>query len=156
MDQGTQAQRRAWQVPGERTSRDADATEQAFVAFFQQEYPRIERAVLMIVRDAARAEEITQDAFVQLFSRWSKVERYERPGAWCRRVAIRMAVRAAKRDRMRIVLEGRTGTEPRDPIVDVELAVAIRSLPLSQQAAVVLFYLEDLPVADVARDPRTS
>ena len=151
MQPETETQRQPWVFAREASARGERASEEAFVAFFKQEYPAIERAVLMIVRDRGRAEEIAQDAFVQLFSRWSKVERYERPGAWVRRVAIRMAVRAAKRDRMRAVIERAPRTEERDPIVDIDLAAAIRLLPPCQQAALVLFYLEDLPVAEVAQ-----
>jgi RNA polymerase sigma factor (sigma-70 family) len=129
----------------------AKASEETFVVFFRQEYPAIERAVLMIVRDRGRAEDIAQDAFVQLFARWTKVERYERPGAWVRRVAIRMAVRTARREQRRAALERQRGEPVVDPIPDVDLAAAIRSLPVDQQAALVLFYMEDLPVADVAQ-----
>jgi RNA polymerase sigma-70 factor (ECF subfamily) len=141
----------AWPLARRARAGRSPASDATFEAFFRQELPSIERTVLMIVRDRGRAEEITQDAFVQLFARWSMIERYERPGAWVRRVAIRMAVRAAKRDRARALLERSHRREPRDPIVDLDLAAAIRSLPATQQAAVVLYYLEDFPVAEVAR-----
>jgi RNA polymerase sigma factor (sigma-70 family) len=150
MEAEGRARRRPWALLRDQTFADPRASEQAFVAFFKEELPAIERAVLLVVRDRGRAEEITQDAFVQLFSRWDKVSRYERPGAWVRRVAIRMAVRAARRDRLRAVLEHQSTPEPRDPIVDVDLGSAIRELPPRQQAAVILFYLEDLPVAEIA------
>ena len=75
--------------------------------------------------------------------------RTERPGAWVRRVAIRMAVRSSKRDRIRAVLERQSTVTERDPIVDIDLAAAIRKLPTRQQAAVVLFYLDDLPVVEI-------
>ena len=52
-----------------------------------------------------RAEDITQDAFVQLYRHWKKVSLYEWPEAWVRRVAIRLAVRDVKRTRVRAVLE---------------------------------------------------
>ncbi|MGZ8607438.1 MAG: RNA polymerase sigma factor [Actinomycetota bacterium] len=148
---GSETERRVGTLARRRSERRAQTSEAAFVAFFSQEYPALERTVRMIVRDRWRAEEITQDAFVQLFSRWSSIERYERPGAWVRRVAIRMAVRAANRERVRAVIERQSRSEPRDPIVDIDLAAAIRELPPTQQAALVLFYLEDLPVAEVAR-----
>jgi DNA-directed RNA polymerase specialized sigma24 family protein len=88
---------------------------------------------------------------VQLFARWQRISRYDRPGAWVRRVAIRMAVRAERRDRLRAVLE-RPQERPfhDDSIPDVDLAVAIAALPLMQRTAIVLFYFEDLPVPEIA------
>jgi RNA polymerase sigma-70 factor (ECF subfamily) len=58
----------------------------------------------LILHDRQRAEDITQDAFIQLYSHW-RVSRYERPGAWVRRVAIRLAVRHQNRERIRAVLD---------------------------------------------------
>jgi Sigma-70 region 2 len=52
------------------------------------------RSVFLIVRDRGRAEEITQEAFVKLYTHWRRVARYDRPDAWVRRVAIRMAIRS--------------------------------------------------------------
>jgi DNA-directed RNA polymerase specialized sigma24 family protein len=63
---------------------------------FAEEFPAVMRSVYLIVHDLDRAEDITQDAFVQLLRHWKKVSRYDRPGAWVRRVAIRLAVQAAR------------------------------------------------------------
>jgi RNA polymerase sigma-70 factor (ECF subfamily) len=120
--------------------------------FFRDQYRAVLRAAYLILGDAGRAEEITQEAFVQLLVHWRKVSRYERPEAWVRRVAIRLAVRAARRDRLRIALEGQTqarGDSRRPP--DVDLANALGSLSVRQRACVLLFYVEDRPIAEVAQ-----
>src|SRR6266487_1774832 len=67
-----------------------------FDLLFADEFPAVMRAVYLIVHDLDRAEDITQDAFVQLLRHWKKVSRYDRPGAWVRRVAIRLAVDAGR------------------------------------------------------------
>ena len=92
---------------------------------------------------------LTQEAFIQLLSHWRKVSRYERPEAWVRRVAIRLAVRTLKRERVRAVLERETPRDdaPRPP--DVDLADALRQLPLKQRTCVLLFYFEDRPISDI-------
>jgi hypothetical protein len=59
----------------------ADADLQ-FDWLFADEFPAVMRAVYLIVHDLGRAEDITQDAFVQLLRHWKKVSRYDRPGAW--------------------------------------------------------------------------
>jgi RNA polymerase sigma-70 factor (ECF subfamily) len=120
--------------------------------FFRDQYRAVLRAAYLILGDAGRAEEITQEAFVQLLVHWRKVSRYERPEAWVRRVAIRLAVRASRRDRLRTALEGQAqarGDAQRPP--DVDLADALGSLSVRQRACVLLFYVEDRPIAEVAQ-----
>ena len=68
--------------------------------WFRASYSSVARTVFLVTGDRGRAEEITQDAFAQLLQHWSSVRSYERPDAWVRRVAIRMAVKQAKRERM--------------------------------------------------------
>jgi len=129
---------------------DAEAE---FTAFFRVEFARVLRTVRFVVGDPGRAEEITQDAFVQLLDHWPKVSGYERPEAWVRRVAIRMAGRAARRERMARLLDSTFGTaEPTSemPEGDSDVVAAVRQLPPGQRTAVVLFYFEDRPVVEVA------
>jgi RNA polymerase sigma factor (sigma-70 family) len=93
---------------------------------------------------------------VQLYVNWNKVSRYQRPDAWVRRVAIRMAIRHIKRERMRTMLERETRTPSMPPMVDVDLLRAMRKLPVTQQVAVVLFYFEDRPIAEIEHILGTS
>ncbi len=135
-------------IPGRRRS-SADDAEAEYGWFYQAEYANVAKSVFLILHDRQRAEDIAQDAFVQLYAHWSKVSRYERPDAWVRRVAIRMAVRHLKRERRRTVLE-RDRDEPilQGP-VDVDLLRAVGTLPAAQRVAVVLFYFEDRPIAEI-------
>jgi RNA polymerase sigma factor (sigma-70 family) len=127
---------------------------EAFSAFFSAEYPRMVRTVYLVVHDYGHAEEIVQDAFEQLLDHWETVSRYEQPGAWVRRVAIRMAVRAVKRERLRAQLErrSRVGVGEVSELVGTsdEMLVAVRALPPNQRVAVVLHYYADRPVAEIA------
>jgi RNA polymerase sigma-70 factor (ECF subfamily) len=124
--------------------------EDEFTWFFVDQYPLVTRTVYFIVHDAQRAEDIAQDAFVQLLGQWSKVSRYEQPQAWVRRVAIRIAVRHLRRERMRSRRE-REAEPPQPPQpVDVDLLRAVAQLPAMQRAAVVLFYFEDRSMREVA------
>lgn len=127
------------------------APDDGYARLYEQEYDRVARTVYLVVRDAGRAEDLTQEAFVRLYLRWATVSRYERPGAWVRRVAIRLAARDARRERLRSVVE-RQGRPPADEHgPDADVLDAVGSLPVRQRAAVVLYYFEDLPVVEVAR-----
>ena len=122
--------------------------ESAFAWLFRDEYPAIVRTAYLMLGDRAAAEDVAQEAFARLYARWRRISRYERPGAWVRRVAIRLASRARRRmPRLEPVVEEATG--PETP-ADLDLHRAVLALPPNQRAAVVLHYLEDLPVDEVA------
>jgi RNA polymerase sigma-70 factor, ECF subfamily len=82
--------------------------------------------------------------------------RYDRPGAWVRRVALRKAVQVTRREARRFGLERRAvdrttlAAERASPLPDDPLWATVRSLPAQQRAVVALFYYEDLAVEDVA------
>lgn len=117
---------------------------------FAEEFPAVMRSVYLIVHDLDRAEDITQDAFMQLLRHWKKVSRYERPGAWVRRVAIRLGVQAVRRERLRSLLERNVEPAGSAAPVSIDVMRAIGRLPAMQRAAVVLFYFEDRPLSEVA------
>src|SRR4051812_19425063 len=126
-----------------------------FEELFEAEFRAVVRSVFVVCQDLGRAEDLTQEAFLELLRHWRRVSRYERPGAWVRRVAIRKAVQATKREARRSRFERRAAT--RDPdsqassFPDDGVWAAVRSLPAQQRAVVALFYYEDLSVEDVAR-----
>jgi RNA polymerase sigma-70 factor (ECF subfamily) len=126
-----------------------DGTDAGFEAFFRAEYPGLVRVLAPIVGDRGGAEAVAQDAFVKAMGRWSKIAGYDRPDAWVRRVAVRDAVRAAKRSRREVALH-----ELRAAPVDVDgrldLYQALARLPARQRAAVVLHHLAGWPTADIA------
>jgi DNA-directed RNA polymerase specialized sigma24 family protein len=117
--------------------------------FFRTEFPAVVRTVYLILRDHGRAEDISQDAFMQLYAHWRKVSRYERPEAWVRRVAIRMAVRQQKRDQTRGMLERHTGGVATPAAGDLDLEQAMKDLSPMQRAVVVLYYFEDRPTNEI-------
>jgi RNA polymerase sigma-70 factor, ECF subfamily len=124
-----------------------------FEAFFDRNYPPTLRAVALAIGDRGRAEDLTQEAFARAFRRWSSVSALERPVAWVYVVALN-----AERKRWRRERRGPEDVLRGDCISDVAGAVlstivvrdALDRLPARQRAAVVLRYLGDLTVADVA------
>jgi RNA polymerase sigma factor (sigma-70 family) len=133
------------------SARPADL-EDEYAWFFRAEFPAVVRTAYLILRDQGRAEEIAQDAFMQLHVHWRKVSRYERPDAWVRRVAIRLASRVAQRERLRPSLERVAAAAPAVVATgaDLDLLAAVGDLPLRQRVAVVLFYFEDRPLPEIA------
>jgi RNA polymerase sigma factor (sigma-70 family) len=126
------------------------ANDEAFVSLFREEYPAVARLAYLMLGDRTTAEDVAQEAFVRLYAHWKKVSAFDRPGAWVRRVAIRLASRV----RVRRQMEARVGSAAQDVAghgpSDFDLHRAVLKLPAAQRAAVVLFYFEDRPVSEVA------
>jgi RNA polymerase sigma-70 factor (ECF subfamily) len=115
-------------------------------------FTSVARTVFLIVGSQAVAEEIAQEAFLKLLQKWSTVCDYERPEAWARKVAVRMAVRHVGRERSRPQRELRAQPQPRSqPLPDPEVARAVAALAPMQRASVALYYWEDRPVLEIAR-----
>ena len=131
---------------------DPSAAHLDFDTLFRVEFPRVARTVHHIVGDRTQADEVTQDAFLELLRHWSKVSGYDRPELWVRRVAIRKAQRERHRTWRRSELERATvdasSVEPPTPAPEVLRAV--RGLGAKQRAIVVLFYFEDRPMTEIA------
>lgn len=120
-----------------------------FSDFFRREFEHLVRSVYLVLHDQQSAEDVAQDAFGQLYLNWAKISGYDNPQAWLRRIAIRIAVRVARREDSRRALT--RGPSPRSspPQRDLDLAAALRALPAQQRAAVALHYYEELSAEEV-------
>jgi RNA polymerase sigma-70 factor (ECF subfamily) len=121
-----------------------------FEALFRSQFTPVARSAFLVLRDRSAAEDIAQDAFAQLYRHWPKVSSYERPDAWLRRIAIRSAVRAARRretlDRLVRLFQREASTAS----TNLDLQAALGRLSAHQRGAIALHYYQDLPMSDVA------
>ena len=127
--------------------------DEEFRELFTASYPALVRTVWFVVHDHQLAQEIAQEAFIELYRQWAKVRGYERPDLWVRLIALRRAQREASREVRRRQLEqanAPTNVHEGLELPDPALVAAIRSLPPQQRAVVALFYLEDRPMDEVA------
>ena len=129
-----------------------------FDRFFLANYDSVVRSVTFVCGDAERAADATQTAFIRAYDRWHRVRRYGNPAAWVRRIAInvtrdehRSATRRARREVLAMdpetTLPGPDAAERFDssPVLD-----SLRSLPDRQREIAALYYLDDLPVAEIS------
>jgi RNA polymerase sigma-70 factor (ECF subfamily) len=132
---------------------DADVEALVFEDFFRDEFPRLVPMLHALTGDRGAAEDLAQEALSKAQRDWRRISAYDRPGAWVRRVALNAASNAVRRRGREARALGLVGVaEPRTelPAGDDVLWRVVRELPEQQRWAVVLHYVEDRPVAEVA------
>lgn len=133
---------------------------EALASLHAEHYRSLVGTAYWILGDATQAEEITQDAFVRLAESWDRLNDPGAAPAYLRRTVINLSrskVRrliVGRRKRRQVASRefvDRVGPEP-SPIglADGELGAAIRALPARQRECVVLRFVHDLTVADIA------
>ena len=106
------------------------------------------RLALFLVGDVALAEEIVQDAFVEVTRRWHQLDN---PGGYLRTTV----VNRCRNHRRRLAMVRRRAVPPPPLVTEApeldELWSVLARLSVRRRAAVVLRYYEDLPIAEIAR-----
>ncbi|WP_433300532.1 sigma-70 family RNA polymerase sigma factor [Actinoplanes sp. CA-030573] len=103
--------------------------------------------------DLGAAQDVVQEAFCRAFAQWRHVSDLEEPGAWVRRVAWNLATSQWRRARLAARFAALHRAEPAvaEPSPDrVALAAALAKLPAQHRRAVILHYLADLPISEIA------
>ena len=117
---------------------------------FGEEFPAVLRTVFLVCHDTARLRHHTGGVRAAASPLEERV-RIERPGAWVRRVAIRLDDAVAPKGSAPLGARREVDAPVVQTPADVDLLHAIADLPPKQRAATVLFYFEDMPLADVAQ-----
>ncbi len=125
-----------------------------FEAFFEDEYPDLFGALCLVTRNRHEAEEIAQDAFLELWRRWDRVGAMDDPAGYLYRTAMN-AFRKRYR-RAALALKKTLKIIPSDDGIEAVDArdAAVRALaPLSdrQRVAVVLMDLLGYSSEEAAR-----
>ena len=125
-----------------------------FEAFFTENYGAVVRTLTMITGDAEMAADAAQEAFQRAYVRWSRIRTYDAPAAWVRRVAINHS-----RDLIRSEQRRRRHEQRAAPHELVEVPAGrtestvpdlLATLPERQRVAMALYYLDQLPISQVA------
>jgi RNA polymerase sigma-70 factor (ECF subfamily) len=127
-----------------------------FEELYTSAFGRLVGQLFLITGDLHEAEEVVQEAFTRAAGRWQRLRDYELPEQWVRRVAINLATDGRRRVRRRLAVLAQLDAEADavvPPISEDGLAVAaaLATLPRRHRQVVVLHYLLDLPVQEVAR-----
>lgn len=118
---------------------------------FRDQYPRLV-ASLSLIAGRPAAEDAVQTAFERAGVRWRRVSRYDDPAGWIRRVALNLLLNERRRlDRFSSeTVADRTSSWTNQAVSEVDVTRALDTLAPMQRAYVVLHYLEDMSVDEVA------
>ena len=110
--------------------------------------------------DQQEAQDLVQEAFCRALARWRTVSGYDDPVAWIRRVAWNLAVSRWRRGRTAVgFLRRQRVAEPQvaGPGPErVALVSALGTLPPAHRRAMVLRYLADLTIAEIAEQEEVA
>jgi RNA polymerase sigma-70 factor (ECF subfamily) len=135
-----------------------------FEALYRRHHLALYRTAVAITRERGAAEELLQEAFLRAFRHLGRVDLA--PGAslrpWLHRIIINLAYDWAARQRVpvrsldgvvdRLVMRASSSPERQVEQRELERVVgdAIATLPIKQRVVVVLFYLHDMELEEIA------
>lgn len=125
--------------------------EDQFVEYFCARAQPLRRLAYSLCGDWHTAEDLVQLAFVRLYRRWPSV-RNESVDAYVRQIVVNafLTHRRSRRRESLMAEPPERAAGGADPADSLAVRRALAELAPRQRAAVVLRYLEDLPVAEVA------
>jgi len=124
-----------------------------FAAFYAATFSSLCAQLYIYTGDMGEAQDVVQEAFTRALPRWSRLAEYDDPAAWIRKVAWNLATSRWRRMRTAadFVSRHRESHAPPPTPDRVVLQSALAKLPARQRQAVVLHYLADVSIAEIAR-----
>jgi RNA polymerase sigma-70 factor, ECF subfamily len=120
--------------------------------------------VLMMTRQPAGAEDVTQDAFLRAYQHLDRYDDRRPFYPWLATIAVRLAQNWLRQHGRLVHREGAALDDAHEPAAtdtalaalvanerDRRLWLEVAALPSGERTAVILFYRDDLPVREVAR-----
>jgi RNA polymerase sigma-70 factor, ECF subfamily len=127
-----------------------------FEELYTSAFGRLVGQLFLVTGNLQESEEVVQEAFTRAAGRWPRLRDYDQPEMWVRRVAINLATDGRRRARRRLAMLAQLDAEaaavvPPISVDGLAVAAALAGLPRRHRQVVVLHYLLDLPVQEVAR-----
>jgi RNA polymerase sigma-70 factor (sigma-E family) len=130
--------------------------EQDFVEYVRARIPRLHRVAFQLLGDGDRADDVVQNVLATLYRRWSGMQGVDNLDAYVHTMVVHACLADRRAPWARVLLRD-TAPDSEARHVDGEIEqrlqvrAALRSLPERQRIVLVLRFLCDLPVSEVAR-----
>jgi RNA polymerase sigma-70 factor (ECF subfamily) len=128
--------------------------ERAFEQLLELYGKKVFRMAVMMLKDAARAEEVTQDIFLKLWQALPAYDGRAAPSTWLYTIARNTCLSAVRAESYRRTTSLNQVSEPTvSNLAPLKIAreECLSKLPEIQREVITLFYLEDKSVKDVAQ-----
>jgi RNA polymerase sigma-70 factor, ECF subfamily len=138
-----------------RLVRDAQrGSAEALELLFRRHWAGAYRAAWVVIRDAAAAEDIAQEAFIAAVRALDRFDRRRPFAPWLHRIVVNRAIDAARSRALRrevdaVAAEDAAADPPPEPLSD-ELTAALAELGTEHRAVVALRYLLDYTPGEIA------
>ena len=137
---------------------------EAFGELVQRHQGRLFGLVLMMTREPAGAEEVTQDTFVRAYTHLGHFDDSRPFYPWLAAIAVRLAQNWLRRHGRTVLREGTSLDSAVEPVTGEgalagliadergrHLWNAVAALPSGERTAVTLYYRDEMAVGDIAR-----
>lgn len=127
--------------------------EREYVDYATAGMERLKRLAYTLCGDVHSASDLVQSTLVRLYERWPRVRGVEHVDAYVQKMLLRQFLMEQRRPWSRIRLSGHLPETAAPARTDDErpiLVAALRRLPPRQRAVLVLRFLYDLPIGEVA------
>jgi RNA polymerase sigma-70 factor (ECF subfamily) len=161
-----------WSLPDPETGRASQASERSLIdaarggsdraveELFRRHWPKTHRAAYLIVRDAAAAEDIAQEAFLSALAALDRFDRRRPLAPWLHRIAVNRAIDWSRARTLRRevaasepLLDAAGSAAPAQERVGTAAAIedALAELSPEHRGAVILRYLLEYTPGEIAR-----
>jgi RNA polymerase sigma-70 factor (ECF subfamily) len=126
----------------------------SFEEFYASTHDRLVGQLFVATGALEEAQDVVQEAFARAWVRWGQLQHFAAPEAWVRRVALNLSASGFRRARRGLAARARMASTPVVAGMSsegVELAEALRGLPVRYRQVLVLHHVVDLSVEEVAR-----
>jgi RNA polymerase sigma-70 factor (sigma-E family) len=129
--------------------------EESFRQLVAAELAPLRRFARTLTPDSHRAEDLAQSALEKMYLAWPRVHAGRNPAAYLRTIVVRQAIgesrRAWRRERqMHAMPEQACEDSTPSALLRLDLTKALATLTVKQRAIVMLRYVEDRPLREVA------
>ena len=129
-----------------------------FEAWLEEHWVRLRAVARVVCADLGAADDVLQDAMIEVYSRWDRISTGENPFGYAARVIVTKAAnvrRSGWRRRVVLVADAREiqglGREETQGLVDrLVVTQALQGLNKHQRAAIALHYFADASVAEIS------
>jgi RNA polymerase sigma-70 factor (ECF subfamily) len=153
----------AQHTDGRLVARVREGDLEALGELYKRHKTQVYRTALAITYDEGMAEDILQETFLRIYTYANSFDETQPLGPWLYRVTVNLAYSWTNRAKRWLILfqsaferlKSSTRRDPEEAAEELELRQnlrqAIDALPEPQRAVIVLYYLEELSVSEIAR-----